>query len=145
MRLTAVRNLDSIWKEHTYACLLPKEGREAELKDSDQVVSVAMTALVHVPAQAKRLPWPLLLCSAATVGQGFCQGGCEDWASLDPSLTSEQGESSYDRWSWEWPTGSGLELCCAGTAPVCGSDHTWNPRWLLLLQLFFLLGPRCQC
>lgn len=28
-------------------------------------------------------------------------------ASLDPSLTSEQGESSYDRRSWEWQAGSG--------------------------------------
>ena len=65
-------------------------------------------------------------------------------ASSDPSLTSGQAESSCGWRSWDQQAGSGLGLCRAGAAPVCGPDHTWSPPAPLAPALL-PSGPRCQC
>ena len=65
-------------------------------------------------------------------------------ASSDPSLTSGQAESSCGWRSW---TGR-LAVVWASAVlglPRCAAQTTPGAHQLPLLQLFFLLGPRCQC
>ena len=64
------------------------------------------------PAPAKHRPWPLSLCSAATVGQGFGQGGIQLWgrepartlhSHLDRLKAAVVGSHGPAGWQWFGP------------------------------------------